>query len=232
MISLKTALLKPLFFRSNTFRGRTSQQHFRATSRPLPQSVHSRTVTYNPALITPSRPVEYRYVTPRTRPKIGQIDRLAETARKVFDHSFEEEETEHRRVVRYKTTSYYGKSRYGQNTFIDDSESDCEVVYPEDVDSEASSESEFSHRPSNSRGKPLVGQTPPGLNQKAERKYTADDFLAEPTKSPEVNKPPSKLGYNPLSAVRGSLIRPSNARASSSNHSTDPENRVFLPVST
>ena len=176
--------------------------------------------------------MEYRYVTPRTRPKIGQIDRLAETARKVFDHSFEEEETEHRRVVRYKTTSYYGKSRYGQNTFIDDSESDCEVVYPEDVDSEASSESEFSHRPSNSRGKPLVGQTPPGLNQKAERKYTADDFLAEPTKSPEVNKPPSKLGYNPLSAVRGSLIRPSNARASSSNHSTDPENRVVLPVST
>ena len=75
-------------------------------------------------------------------------------------------------------------------------------MYPDEVESDSSSESEFSHRPS--RRKPLIGQTPPGLVQTTEKKYTADDFLAEPPRSSEV-----KLGYHPLGASR-SLCRPSN----------------------
>ena len=228
-------VLPDFSFRSNTCRARRSQ-NYRPTPRPVSHSGYTlgRTIPSNPTLITPSRPVHYRYVTPRARPKIGQIDRLAETARKVFDHSLDEEDSmsplEHRRVKVYKTSSYYGKSRYGQNTYADDSESDCEVVYPDEVDSEGSSDSEFSHRP---RGKPLIGQTPPGLIQKAEKKYTADDFLAEPTKTTELSKPTSKMGYNPLASSRG-LIRPTNRSTSvmSVNQSKDLENRaVSSPVS-
>lgn len=198
--------------RRNFCRERPLQQQIYRPSpiaRPPTHSVgHSvgHPISYNRTLITPSRSVQVRYVTPKSRPKIGHIDRLAETARKVFDHNFDEEEDEmspahYKNVKVYKNYPNYGKSRY-----VDESDSDCEVMFPEDVDSEGSSESDFSHRPLQPSSGPLVGQTPPGLIQSSERKYTADDFLAEPSKSGEKERdvrPRSRLGYNPLGASRG-----------------------------
>ncbi|KAL5253156.1 hypothetical protein ACHWQZ_G013066 [Mnemiopsis leidyi] len=191
--------------RTNTCRVRTIYRSV-PRSDPSPNISVNRTVTYRPPLITPSRPVQCRYVTPRPRTKIGKIDRLSETARRVFDHYEEDVRSplEHR-VKRYKGGPYYGRSKYGQNAYLEDSESDCEVMYPDEVESDSSSDSEFSHRPC--RGKPLMGQTPPGLVHTAEKSYTADDFLAEPPRSSEVN---SKMGYNPLGASR-LLCRPLNS---------------------
>ena len=189
-------------FRTSTCRVRTLQRSFPRSTAPPSRSVN-RAVPYRPPLITPSRPVEYKLVTARPRAKIGKIDRLSEAAKRVFDHYEEDTRSplEHR-VKTYKGGPYYGRSQYGQNNYLEDSESDCEVMYPDEIESDSSSESEFSHRPS--RCKPLIGQTPPGLVQTTEKKYTADDFLAEPPRSSEV-----KLGYNPLGASRF-LCRPSN----------------------
>ena len=153
-------------------------------------------------LITPSRPASrVQYVMPNkaARPKIGQIDRLAETARLVFDPNKDDSlqmspldrERQHR----------INNSRVEEESSED---TDSEIVHPGDDNSSSDSAdpSKFSYQPV----RPLYGQQPPGIRKTLSTKtkltqHPPDYFLNKPTKSAETRER-KIMGYNPLNFLR------------------------------
>ena len=166
------------------------------------------------------------------------MERLAETARQVYDPAFDEETTaspldqENIKIYRSPKQRYARPQNRAEESESEDDE-DCETVYPEDVDAltedGSDSDSDFARSSQSSaydsaspygarrpvaegqdlpysgereldRPRPLYGSVPPGIRAQQVRhkqRYTADDFLAEPTNSEKIG------GQNSADSVPG-----------------------------